>query len=119
MSDRVPWGVVGPNGAGKGTLFDAVAGILSIAQGKVELYGAGARKGALACVPQRDSIDWRFPAMVFDVVMVSQYCHVQLFRNPGKYDRDMARECLERKGLWDRRSSMMNELSGGQRQRVL
>ena len=111
-------GVVGPNGAGKSTLFDAVAGILPIAQGTVDLHGAEARNGALAYVPQRDNINWRFPATVLDVVMMGRHCHVGLLRNPGRRDRDMAQSSLERVGLWDRRSSMMNELSGGQRQRV-
>ena len=111
-------GVVGPNGAGKSTLFDALAGILPITQGTVNLHGAESRNGALAYVPQRDSINWRFPATVFDVVMMGCCCRAGWFRGPGKRDRELARCCLERVGLWERRASLMNELSGGQRQRV-
>ncbi len=111
-------GVVGPNGAGKSTLLDALAGVLPIAQGTVDLHGAEVRKGALAYVPQRDSINWRFPATVLDVVMMGRYCHIRWFRSPSKRDRELARCCLERVGLWKCRSSRMNELSGGQRQRV-
>ena len=111
-------GVVGPNGAGKSTLFDAIVGILPLAQGSVNLHGAEARKGAVAYVPQRDSINWSFPASVLDVVSMGRYCNVGWFRRPGKRDREIVRLCLERVGLWDRRSSMITELSGGQRQRV-
>ncbi len=111
-------GVVGPNGAGKSTLFDTVAGILPITRGAVDLHGAESRNGALAYVPQRDNINWRFPATVHDVVMMGRYCHLGCCRGPGKQDRELVRGCLERVGLWPRRASLMNELSSGQRQRV-
>ena len=110
-------GVLGPNGAGKSTLFDAVAGVLPISQGTVTLRGAGTKRGALAYVPQRDSINWLFPASVEDVVTMG-CCHVGLFRRPGRQDRELVRACLGRVGLWDHRSKLMTELSGGQRQRV-
>ena len=110
-------GVLGPNGAGKSTLFDAIAKVLPITQGTVDLHGAEARKGALAYVPQRDSINWVFPATVQDVVTMG-CCNVGLFRRPGKRDREMVKVCLGRVGLWEQRSSLMTELSGGQRQRV-
>ena len=84
----------------------------------MNLHGAEARRGAVAYVPQRDSINWSFPASVLDVVSMGRYCNVGWFRRPGKRDREIVRLCLERVGLWDRRSSMITELSGGQRQRV-
>ena len=110
-------GVLGPNGAGKSTLFDAIAGVLPISQGTVTLRGAATKRGALAYVPQRDSINWVFPASVEDVVTMG-CCHVGLFRRPGKRDRELVRVCLGRVGLWEQRSKLMTELSGGQRQRV-
>ena len=111
-------GVVGPNGAGKSTLFDAIAGILPIAQGTVDLHGAEARDGALAYVPQRDSMNWLFPATVHDVVMMGRHCNIGWFRRAGKRDREVVRQCLERVGLWEQRTTQITELSGGQRQRV-
>ncbi len=110
-------GVLGPNGAGKSTLFDAIAGVLPITQGTVTLSGGAAQRGGLAYVPQRDSINWVFPATVQDVVTMG-CCNVGLFRRPGKRDRELVRVCLERVGLWEQRSKLMTELSGGQRQRV-
>ncbi len=110
-------GVLGPNGAGKSTLLDAIAGVLPITQGTVTLQGVSNQKGALAYVPQRDSINWVFPATVQDVVTMG-CCNVGLFRRPGKRDREMVRVCLGRVGLWEQRSKLMTELSGGQRQRV-
>ena len=104
-------GILGPNGAGKSTLFDVIAGILPCTRGKVDF------RGELAYVPQRDSINWQFPATVQDVVTLGR-SGTNPLRRPGREDRDMVRSSLDRVGLWDRRSSRMTELSGGQRQRV-
>ena len=111
-------GVLGPNGAGKSTLFDAIAGVHPITSGQITLSGTGQRRGALAYVPQRDSINWSFPATALDVVMMGLSGHVAWYRGPSKHDREIARSCLERVRLWERRGALMTELSGGQRQRV-
>ena len=111
-------GVLGPNGAGKSTLFDAIAGVLPLTRGSVKLHGAAARTGALAYVPQRDSINWIFPATVMDVVMMGRSNKINWFRQPGKQDKEAVRVCLERVDMWEHRSDMVTELSGGQRQRV-
>ena len=111
-------GVLGPNGAGKSTLFGAIAGTLPIARGSVRLHGEASRKGALAYVPQRDRINWTFPATVLDVVTMGRTWNIGLFRWPGRRDRETVRMCLERVGMWDHRSDRITELSGGQRQRV-
>ncbi len=111
-------GVVGPNGAGKSTLFDAIAGFLPITRGSVSLRGTDTRKGALAYVPQRDSINWRFPATVLDVVNMGGRTGIGLFGRRASRDTELVRDCLERVGLWQRRSALMTELSAGQRQRT-
>ena len=111
-------GVVGPNGAGKSTLFNAIAGLLPVRQGKVTLNSVDQGRGALAYVPQRESVNWRFPVTVMDVVMMGRCCRLGWFRRPGKRDRELVKACLGRVGLWDHRSALMTELSGGQRQRV-
>ena len=110
-------GILGPNGAGKSTLFEAIAGLLPVADGKLRLSGTE-RSGALAYVPQRDSINWRFPATVHDVVMMGRGNSMGWLRRPGRQDKKMVRECLDRVNLWEQRSAMVTQLSGGQRQRV-
>ena len=109
--------VLGPNGAGKSTLLDAIAGVLPLTRGSVDLYGDASRTGALAYVPQRDSINWRFPANVHDVVMMG-CCRTGWFGQTGKKNREMVKLCLCKVGLWEQRSTPMTQLSGGQRQRV-
>ena len=111
-------GVVGPNGAGKSTLFNAIAGLLPVRRGEVTLHRVDQGSGALAYVPQRESVNWRFPVTVMDVVMMGRCCRLGWFRRPGKRDRELVNACLGRVGLWDHRSALMTELSGGQKQRV-
>ena len=111
-------GVVGPNGAGKSTLFNAIAGLLPVRQGSVTLNQVDLHRGELAYVPQRDSVNWRFPVNAMDVVMMGRCCRLGWFRRPGKKDRELVKACLCRVGLWEQRGAPMTELSGGQRQRV-
>ena len=111
-------GIVGPNGAGKSTLFNAIIGLLPVPRGKVTLHRVDQGSGALAYVPQRDSVNWRVPVTAMDVVMMGRCCMLGWFRRPGKKDRELVNACLGRVGLWDARSALMTELSGGQRQRV-
>ena len=111
-------GVLGPNGAGKSSLFGAIAGTLPIAKGTVTLHGRASRSSGLAYVPQRDSINWVFPATVIDVVTMGRGWNVGWLRQPARKDREMVRLCLERVNLWEHRNDLVTELSGGQRQRV-
>ena len=89
-------GVVGPNGAGKSTLFNAIAGLLPVRRGRVTLHRVDQGGGALAYVPQRESVNWRFPVTVMDVVMMGRCCRLGWFRRPGKRDRELVTACLGR-----------------------
>ena len=111
-------GVLGPNGAGKSTLFEAIVGLLPLTKGTVKLHGSANENGGVAYVPQRDKINWQFPATVQDVVTMGRGWNIGWFRQPGRQDREMVRDCLDRVDLWDKRKSLVTELSGGQRQRV-
>ncbi len=112
-------GVVGPNGAGKSTLFEAMCGRIPLHHGSAVIRTERPLKeGGVAYVPQRDSINWRVPVTVEDVVMMGRTNSRGWLRRYGKRDRDLCRQSLERVDLWDRRSALMTELSGGQRQRA-
>ena len=113
-------GVVGPNGAGKSTLFNAMAGLQPMNTGQVSVIGrSNEHPDFLAYVPQREKINWRFPASVEDVVMLGRGGgRWRWFQRPSKQDREYVRNCLERVNMWIHRTDLMPELSGGQRQRV-
>lgn len=114
-------GVIGPNGAGKSTLFRALLGLVPAAVGRIRLMGGEVRTNRrwVAYLPQRDAIDWDFPAVVEDVVMMGRYPHLGWGRWPSRRERPAVDACLEALGITDLRGRHIGELSGGQQQRTL
>lgn len=112
--------IVGPNGAGKSTLIKAILDLVPRASGQVKIFGQplSAQRKRIAYVPQRESVDWDFPITVLDVVMMGRYGHLGLFRRPGKHEKKLAREALEKVGMHPFEKRQISELSGGQQQRV-
>jgi ABC-type Mn2+/Zn2+ transport system ATPase subunit len=113
-------GIIGPNGAGKTTMLKAILGLVPVDSGTVAAGGAAVarRRGRVAYVPQRDAINWRFPATVADVVLMGRYGRLGWLRRPGADDRAIARRCLEQVGMDALAARPIAQLSGGQQQRV-
>ncbi|MBU6079891.1 metal ABC transporter ATP-binding protein [Allobacillus halotolerans] len=113
-------GIVGPNGAGKSTMMKAALGLIPKDDGHVEIAGEPIHRvrKEIAYVPQRNNIDWDFPILVKDVVLLGTYPHRGIFKRPRKKDREWAMQCLERVGMEDFCNRQIAELSGGQQQRV-
>jgi manganese/iron transport system ATP-binding protein len=114
--------LVGVNGSGKSTLFKAIMGFVPLATGKVTVLGMPAvqalKQNAVAYVPQSEDVDWNFPVLVEDVVMMGRYGHMNLLRIARKQDREAVDEALERVGMTAFRKRQIGELSGGQKKRV-
>ena len=115
-------GLVGVNGAGKSTLFKAIMGFVPIARGTIRLLGLpvrdALRQNLVAYVPQAEEVDWSFPVLVEDVVMMGRYGHMGFLRRPTVNDRAKVDQALARVGLSDLRHRQIGELSGGQKKRV-
>jgi manganese/iron transport system ATP-binding protein len=115
-------GLVGVNGAGKSTLFKAIMGFVTPSAGRVTIAGLSAREAQrlnlVAYVPQAEEVDWTFPVLVEDVVMMGRYGRMGLLRIPSRTDRQKVEEALERVGIAGLRKRQIGELSGGQRKRV-
>ena len=79
--------LVGVNGSGKSTLFKAIMGFVPLAAGAGrDPRPAGARGAAanlVAYVPQAEEVDWTFPVLVEDVVMMGRYGHMGWLRRPA------------------------------------
>ncbi|WP_347139270.1 manganese/iron ABC transporter ATP-binding protein [Paracoccus sp. SSK6] len=114
--------LVGVNGAGKSTLFKALMGLLPHASGQVRIGGGTVEqalaRNLVAYVPQAEEVDWTFPVLVEDVVMMGRYGHMGFFRRPRPLDRQAVDAALARVGMTDFRHRQIGELSGGQKKRV-
>ena len=115
-------GLVGVNGSGKSTLFKAIMGFVTPSAGEIRIAGLTPReaqkRNLVAYVPQSEDVDWNFPVLVDDVVMMGRYGRMGFLRRPSKVDRLKVDEALERVGMTAFRRRQIGELSGGQRKRV-
>ena len=115
-------GLVGVNGAGKSTLFKAIMGFVPAAKGAITVLGLpvkeALRQNIVAYVPQSEEVDWNFPVLVEDVVMMGRYGHMGFFRRPKPADHAAVDAALSRVNMSDFRHRQIGELSGGQRKRV-
>jgi ABC-type Mn2+/Zn2+ transport system ATPase subunit len=114
-------GIIGPNGSGKSTLLKAIAGLLPIGGGSLEVLGRDprhARAGSIAYVPQVEAVDWSFPATVRDVVSMGRFPHLRFWNTFGATDRTAVDRALEAVAMRDLANRHIAELSGGQQQRV-
>jgi len=114
--------LAGPNGAGKSTIFKAIMGVLTPRRGKILINGLPVREALgqklLAYVPQSEDVDWNFPVLVEDVVMMGRYGHMGLLRIASATDRRAVAAALERVDLAGLRQRQIGELSGGQKRRM-
>ena len=112
--------IVGPNGAGKSTLLKAALGLVPQLAGETLIFGRKPRESgnAVAYVPQRNSVDWDFPASALDVVAMGLYRKIGWCRPVRRRHRDAARAHLDRVGMAAFADRQIGQLSGGQRQRV-
>jgi manganese/iron transport system ATP-binding protein len=115
-------GLVGINGSGKSTLFKTIMGLLRPQKGEVLISGlpvdAALRRNIVAYVPQSEEVDWNFPVLVEDVVLMGRYGHMGFLRIPSADDRRKVDDALDRVGMTSFRRRQIGELSGGQKKRV-
>ncbi|NQZ92148.1 MAG: manganese/iron ABC transporter ATP-binding protein [Moritella sp.] len=114
--------LVGINGSGKSTLFKAIMGFVTLAKGSVNILGMPVKKALksnlVAYVPQSEEIDWNFPILVEDVVMMGRYGHMNMLRIAKPRDHDKVNKALERVSMGEFKHRQIGELSGGQKKRV-
>ncbi|MDE9564154.1 manganese/iron ABC transporter ATP-binding protein [Xenorhabdus bovienii] len=114
--------LVGMNGSGKSTLFKTIMGLVTPSHGKVTLNAqtikTALKQNIIAYVPQTEDVDWNFPVLVSDVVMMGRYGKMGFLRSPSKRDHQVVDKVLERVGLNELRNRQIGELSGGQKKRT-
>ena len=114
--------LVGVNGAGKSTLFKAIMGFVPIDGGNIRILNLSVtqalKKNYVAYVPQSEDVDWNFPVLVEEAVMMGRYGKMGFLRKPREKDEKAVEEALNRVGMNEIRTRQIGELSGGQRKRV-
>lgn len=114
--------LLGVNGSGKTTLFRSIMGVLKINSGKITIDGQSPeiaiKYNLISYVPQYDDIDWDFPILVKDVVMMGRYSYMNFMRKPNPVDYKIVEESLKKVGMDDLNNRQIGELSGGQKKRV-
>lgn len=106
--------VIGPNGAGKSAFLKALAGVVDVHGGKVEIAGPSP-----SFVMQSTDVDPSLPITVYDVVSLSRYSNRGILKRFRTEDRKVIQNAIDRLNLDDLVNEQFHELSGGQRQRVL
>jgi iron complex transport system ATP-binding protein len=115
--------LIGPNGAGKSTALRAVAGLVgyagSITLGDADLRSlrGRARARAIAYVPQSPGL----PAdmLVSEYVLLGRTPHLGYLGGPGRGDRRLAAEAMEKLDVAQFAGRRLEQMSGGERQRVV
>ncbi|WP_323847596.1 MAG: metal ABC transporter ATP-binding protein [Phytoplasma sp.] len=112
--------ILGPNGAGKSTLIKTLIEITPKISGLIFFNNEKYKKirKRISYVPQRNSVDWNFPATVFDVVLMGRYGHLGWFKRPTDHDKKIVLESLDKLGMLELKNRQISELSGGQQQRI-
>ncbi len=114
------YGLIGQNGSGKSTLFKTVLGLIKPDAGTVLLNNESIdeyRKW-IAYVPQKEDVDWQFPATVADVIMLGRFPHLSVFQQPSQHDYDLVEKVIRELEIEHLKDRHISELSGGQQQRV-
>lgn len=115
--------IVGPNGCGKSTLLRALARMLPVRTGTVELDGAPIGDYPTRQVARRLGLLPQSPTApdgitVTDLVARGRYPHQGIFRQWSEADAVAVEEAMHRAGVTDLAERQVSQLSGGQRQRV-
>jgi len=118
------YGLMGPNGCGKTTLIDLLAGHLQPEAGEIIL--AGRRLGdfskrelalRIALVPQFYNIN--FPYTAREIVLMGRYPHLSRFAVIGPEEMEQVEAVMAETDTLALADRPVTELSGGERQRVV
>jgi ABC-type Mn2+/Zn2+ transport system ATPase subunit len=111
--------LLGPNGAGKSTLLKALCGLLEIETGAISFHGYSVRGPSreFAYLPQREQVDWDFPATVRSLVEMGRFIRTSWWRRFGSEDDAAVDEAIRLMQLEDLQHRQISALSGGQQQR--
>ncbi len=117
------WGLLGPNGIGKTTLLNTLAGLFRPAAGEVRLKGQ-----AIGQLPRRriarqlgmltQQTAYAFEASCLQTALVGRHPHLQAWQRESAADRRLATVALAELGLDGLAERSCMDLSGGESRRL-
>ena len=112
--------LVGPNGAGKSTLLKALSGLLPLETGEISFHGHRilGPDPEFAYLPQRENIDWDFPATVRGLVEMGRFLRTGWWRRFAREDHAAVDRAIQLMQLEQLERRQISALSGGQQQRT-
>ena len=112
--------IIGPNGSGKSSLLHAIAGLLPIDSGELNVLGSAPKEAVsqVAYVLQHLPITPGMPLSVREFVQMGRYSTLGILGRLRRSDRERVRDAMERLDVEDLAERQMANLSGGQRQRA-
>jgi ABC-2 type transport system ATP-binding protein len=112
------FGLLGPNGGGKTTLFRILSTLVTPRQGTVRMFGIDILPGR-AEIRRRIGVVFQAPSLDRKLTVTENLRHQgHLYNLRGPDLRSRMDELLTRFGMADRKSDLVETLSGGQRRRV-
>lgn len=117
-------GLIGPNGSGKTTLLRNVYRVVNPDSGDIildelDLKKTSGKEVAKRMAVLRQEADTEFDYSVEEIVLMGRFPHHKLLDPDTAEDRDIAKRCLLRVGMFGKKDRMFSTLSGGEKQRVL
>lgn len=124
VHDKEILSILGSNGVGKTTLLKCTLGLLNWKSGETLLDGKSLRtmKHAeiwkqIGYVPQAKLSAFAYTTE--EMVLLGRNSHLKFFEQPGKKDREIARNCMEKIGIGHLEGKLCSRISGGELQMVL
>lgn len=116
-------GILGPNGGGKSTLLKLTLGLLTGNSGEITVFGLSPeesrRRAVIGYVPQRPTVEFRFPVSVRDAVVMGASVHLPAWRALPAEVSHAADEAIHVVGASSFADRPVGKISGGQFQRTM
>ena len=117
------WGVLGPNGIGKTTLLNTLAGLHPPSSGEVFLDQENVFKQQRRKVAQKlgmlmQNTRYAFEASCEETALVGRHPYLNPWSTESDADRNLARQALDDVGLLDIADRSCMQLSGGESRRL-
>jgi ABC-type Mn2+/Zn2+ transport system ATPase subunit len=95
-------------------------GLIPLVAGEIRIHGlsVSAHHDCIAYIPQREEVDWKFPVLVRDVVMMGRFRKQKWFSRPSSQDLQIVQNAMMQLNIESIADRPIGDLSGGQQQRV-